>query len=732
MKKIFVNQKGLVVIENVKEPILQKKGSIIKTSYALISTGTELSTIRKIRFNNFPLIKKIIKSKKFRRTIYSRIISNISLKDKINLFFQYFHQKKNKNFTNPTNSLIPIGYSCSGIIKNTNLDIYEINDKVICAGANHAELIFCLKNLTCKIPKNVTLEEAAFTTIGAIALHGIHRAEIKPGEFIGVVGTGLIGLISIQLARLSGAQVFAIDLINKRLKLAKKLGADVIINPLYHDLKREVNKKTEGKSLDSIIICAASKSSRILEESIDIVREKGKVVMLGEFPINLNRSKLYYKELDLLISRSYGPGRYDPYYEVNGCDYPKDYLPWTEQRNFEFFLRLISEGKVNVKPLISGVYSISNVNKAYQCLEKDPVNNIAVLLRFTDEMNLYIKKQKQLNHKKTNKKLILGLIGCGSFAQRSHLPYLIKNLNCNIKGISTKHKSTARNCKIKYQPDYVTNNYKEILKDPEIQTIFIYTQHNTHAKFAIDALNSGKNVYCEKPMGITINECRQVYNAVKQTEKLYSIGFNRRYSPLIIKTKELLKKRNNPIMINYRISNSYISGSHWIFNPKVGGGPIVGEFCHFTDLILYLINSDPIELVAKGGNLSHNKIDCYDTCIVIVKFKNGSLANLFYSDLNGPDMPKERIEIFSGDSAIIIDDFIVMKTSGFNCGNIKLNEQDKGYEGELSHVIKSNLGLEKLQIDVNDAMKAMDLCFKTLESIKQNKRITFEGDISYI
>jgi len=729
MKKLGINKSGKVVFTTAREPHIETKGVIVKTEYGLISSGTELSTIKWNRLMSLPIYKQILKSKYIRSRIFKELRRN-TIKSLFSLFKIYRERGSYKNFKPPSKGLTDIGYSCSGVVIDSNIDEFHIGDRVACAGASHAERIYCPKNLTTKIPENVSFKEASFTTLGAIALHGIHRADIKQGENVGIIGTGLIGLITVQLAKIAGAKVFAFDLINHRLNTAKKLGAYILINPLYHNSKNAIDKHTDGKGLDAIIICASSDSNKPLEDAVNLIREKGKIVILGAIPIQIDRSNLYYKEPDLLISRSYGPGRYDPYYEYKGYDYPIKYIPWTEQRNMEYFLRLISEGKVDIKSLISDIIAAEDANNAYEKLDTDPVHNIAILLRFTDsESSEKISTQKEEIEKIPKDKLIIGLIGCGSFAQGTHLPFLLGNKNCKIKAISTNSKKTAEFCKENYHPQYTTTNYKDVLKDPEIDTVFIYTRHDTHAKIAIDAIKSGKNIFTEKPMGLNLKECQEVFDMVNKSDKHYTIGFNRRYSPFILHTKELLRQRDNPIIINYRISSSFIPGNHWVFDPEVGGGPIIGEFCHFVDLILYLINSPPVEVIAYGGALSHKNTDVFDSCTVMIKFANQSIGNLIYTDLNGPKMPKERIEIYSGDSAIIIDDFKTMVTSGFNFGNIELYEQDKGHKNELVNVINAYVGSENPPVEVKDALKAMTLVFKTVESIKTNKTIQIDEEL---
>ncbi|MHA1256649.1 MAG: bi-domain-containing oxidoreductase [Promethearchaeota archaeon] len=723
MKKLFISKNGQVTLHEAREPQIETSGVVIHTSFALISSGTELATIKWNHLMNLPIYKQIIKSKYIRKRIFAELKKN-TIKSVFKLFKIYKERSSFKNYSRTSNNLTPIGYSCSGIVGESNIENLQINNRVACAGSYHAEKIFSPKNLTAKIPDNVSLEEAAFATLGAIALHGVHRASIKPGENVGIIGTGLIGLITVELAKVAGAKVFAFDLINNRLNLAKRLGADIIINPNNHNSRLVVDRHTSSNGLDSIIICASSKTNKPLEDAAELIRDKGKIVMLGAFPINVDRNKIYYKEADLLISRSYGPGRYDPSYEYEGFDYPKNYIPWTEQRNLEYFLKLLSEKKIDVKSLISEIIPAENANDAYKKLEMNPTNNIAILLKFgKEEVPQIIAGKKGISHKEIHKKSQIGLIGCGSFAQGAHLPILLSNPYCKIRAISTNSQKTANFCKQTYKPEYTTTDYKKILKDPEIDTIFIYTRHDSHAKYTIEAIKSGKNVFVEKPMGLTLEECQKVYDVVKASEKNYVIGFNRRYSPLIKIAKDLLLDVSNPIIINYRIASQFIPGSHWVFDPKVGGGPIIGEFCHFIDLVLYLMNSNPIEVIARGGAMSHKNTTVFDSCVVLLKFENGSIANLTYTDLNGQKMSKELIEIYSGDSAIIIDDFKKMKTSGFGFGNIQLNGQDKGHRNELNNVILTNLGLKKALVTEDDALQAMELVFKTIESIKTNKPI---------
>nr|MDO8116711.1 Gfo/Idh/MocA family oxidoreductase [Candidatus Sigynarchaeota archaeon] len=362
---------------------------------------------------------------------------------------------------------------------------------------------------------------------------------------------------------------------------------------------------------------------------------------------------------------------------------------------------------------------------AYHLLQRDPDHALAVVLDFTHE------KTKVRNHETetgpAKQQVTIGLIGCGAFAQANHLPFLAALDSVRLKAIATRSTASAESCKNKYHPEYTSTDYKHLLSDNDIGLIFIYTRHGDHARQAIESMKAGKNVFCEKPMGITLDECIAVCKVAKDTGRSYMTGFNRRMSPLVLKARELLQNRNNPIIINYRVASPYVPADNWIYDRKEGGGRIIGECCHFYDLILFLMKSDPVEIVARGGQLSNRDVDFIDNFMSILKFKDDSIATLTYSDLSSKDMPKERIEIFTGMSAIIIDDFQAIETGGFGCGSMALPYQDKGHKNEMANVIESTLQLKAPFVNEIDALKAMKLCFYTEQSVRNNSTIPIQG-----
>jgi len=364
MKKLYINQKGNIVIKEVNPPFLGKKGCIVKVKYALISSGTELSVIKKRKLDQMPLYKRFLKSKDFRKSILSKIRGKKSLRELYHLYKDFQVMEKNKNFSSPKGNLIPIGYSCAGIVQESNTDLFNKGDRVACVGSSHAELILSPKNLTCKVPPNVELKNAAFVAIGAIALHAMHRADVRSEENIGVIGTGLIGLVLIQLLKTRQVKIFAYDINNNRLELATYLGADFAYNSSIDIYKEDILKNTKGKGLDKIIICASSQTSKPLSDALDLICKNGKIIIVGAFPIEINRTLLYEKEADILISRSYGYGRYDPDYEDKGLDYPQELMPFTINQNMKSFLELLSKKKINLSPLLSNIVYFNNAQLA--------------------------------------------------------------------------------------------------------------------------------------------------------------------------------------------------------------------------------------------------------------------------------------------------------------------------------------------------------------------------------
>ncbi|MBE9593421.1 MAG: bi-domain-containing oxidoreductase, partial [Proteobacteria bacterium] len=491
MKQIFT-QSGNIVTEEVPAPVCGDNEVLVRNVHSLISAGTESASLQ---------------SGKGVVGIASKAINNPELVHKaIEMARREGLRKTIKVIKGQTDKLNSLGYSSSGVVLEVGKDITDIavGDRVACAGAGyarHAEIISVPRNLVCKIPGNVDFDGAAFTTIGAIAMQGARRAQVQFGDNVVVIGLGLLGQIAGQILKAAGAYVIGIDIMKERVELAKELGADICFVG-GKDAVDKVLKYTDGVGADSVIIYAATPSSEPAKQAMQMARKKGKVVVVGAVGMELDRSPFYEKELDFLISCSYGPGRYDPLYEEKGVDYPIGYVRWTENRNMQEFLNMLLEKKVNVKRLIDYTFSIEEAAKAYETLntEKRP---IGVLFRYGELTKKELVRKTQLKPPaiKTDK-INVAVIGAGGFAQAYHLPNLKKIHFYNIKAIVTRTGSNTKKIAEEYDAEYCTTDYKEVLKDEDVNMILIATRHNLHAPIIIEAANAGKHIFVEKPIAM--------------------------------------------------------------------------------------------------------------------------------------------------------------------------------------------------------------------------------------
>jgi D-arabinose 1-dehydrogenase-like Zn-dependent alcohol dehydrogenase len=436
--------------------------------------------------------------------------------------------------------------------------------------------------LVCKIPDNVDFDEAAFTTVGAIAMQGIRRAQVQFGDNVVVIGLGLLGQIATQILKAAGAHVIGIDIMKERVELAGELGADICFTA-GKEAVDNVLKYTCGVGADSVIIYAAAKSNEPVNQAMEMARKKGRVIVVGAVGMALDRSPFYEKELDFLISCSYGPGRYDSLYEEKGVDYPIGYVRWTENRNMQEFLYMVSGKKVNVTRLIDNVFPVEEAAKAYETLntEKRP---IGVLFKYKELPQKELVRKTQLKPSKIKTDNInVAVIGAGGFAQAYHLPNLKKIPSFNIKAIVTRTGSNAKTIAEEYGAEYCTTDYKEVLQDANINMVVIATRHNLHAPIIVEAANAGKDIFVEKPIAMSYEDCKKVSDAVIANKVNLTLGFNRRFAPLAQKAKRIVERRNNPLIITYRINSAGMKKEHWVNDPVEGGGAIIGEGCHFFD-----------------------------------------------------------------------------------------------------------------------------------------------------
>ena len=715
MKQVIVRS-GAVTVVDVPPPACSDSEVLVANAYSAISVGTELSTVMGSR--DYSLWN---------------ILKNPSLIRKASKYIRKRGVKKTlsvaKEFREASRAL---GYSTAGIVIAVGKNITDIGvrDRAACAGgkANHCEIVSVPRNLVAKIPEGVSFEEAGFTTLGAIATHGIRRANIQFGESIVIFGVGLIGQLAVQIAKAAGCKVVAIDKNSNRVDLAVKLGADLGLVVGKHDLEKEVLCYSRGIGADAVVICAATLSSEPVNQAMRMVRKRGKVVVVGSVGMNLERPPFYEREADFLISRSYGPGRYDPLYEEKGTDYPIDYVRWTENRNMQAFLSLLKDKKVNVKPLINAVFSINEAEKAYDLLIRGEKRPLGILLKY--DPSKYVsaagkialpEKLIEISPRAVKGKINAAVIGVGGFAKGALLPFMSKIPDYNLRAIVSATGINAKQTALKYGAEYCTTDYKEALDDEEVDLVVITTPHNLHYRMIVDAAKAGKAIYVEKPMCLREEELNEIVKVISKMKVPFIVGFNRRYAPVALKAKELLGSMHGPCLINYRVNAGFIPKTHWVQDPEVGGGRIIGECCHFLDLFNFFIESEVESMSAVSIPVNNATVVADDNVVVTVKWADGSLATLVYTALGHVGLPKERIEIYADGSSMVIDDFKSMELYGLNEKNIRM-KQDKGHYQELIELARFLKGEKSNIISFQECVKAMKITFGVQKLLREMSR----------
>jgi polar amino acid transport system substrate-binding protein len=597
MKQVIQNFKtGKLSVEDVPLPSLSKGMVLIENKFSLISSGTERSTVKVAKAS-------LLGKAKQRPDLVAQVMQNIK-KEGLLATIEKVRTK--------LDSLKALGYSTAGVVvasMDTN-SVFMPGDRVACAGqdyASHAEMVCVPQNLVVKIPDNVSFEEASFTTLGAIAMQGVRQADPKLGEQVAVIGLGLLGQLTCQLLKANGCKVMGIDITDNLIRLAKENGADETINRSHLDLKNILSNFTGGRGFDSVIITAASASNDPIELSAEITRAKGKVVAVGAVKLDVPRDPHFYrKELDLRLSCSYGPGRYDVNYEEHGHDYPYAYVRWTEQRNMEAFLQLLSQNKLNIKPLLTHTFGIADAEKAYRVVMgeiQEP--HLGILLSYPENKEKF--DSKIILRSNPVKQFNVGFIGAGSFAQSYLIPY-VKSCGASLQTVVTSRGITAKNVADKFGFNAASSGAENILNDDAINTVFIATPHNSHAVYVLSALKAGKNVFVEKPLAMQPDELEEIKKIVETESGNLMVGFNRRFSPVAAELKKYFSETDEPLVMNYRINAGLIPKEHWTQDENTGGGRIIGEVCHFIDLMQFFSGSLPETVFAQCINSQNIKI----------------------------------------------------------------------------------------------------------------------------
>ncbi len=705
MKQVLQSYRtGELSVADVPAPGLEPGCVLVLTRASLVSAGTERATVE--------LAKKPLWQKaRERPDLVKKVLDRVK---RDGLF------AAGKAAMQKLDSPLPLGYSCAGIVLAVGDGISDlaVGDRVACAGAkaaSHAEVNLVPRNLCAKIPNGVSDESASFVTLGAIALHGVRQANATLGETFAVIGLGLIGQIVVQLLRASGCAVIGIDLDAEKIALAKTLGCDSAVLR-SDDVLAKARAATDGRGVDGVIIAASAASSDPISLAGELCRDRGRVVALGAVGLEVPRRPYYEKELVLLQSRSYGPGRYDPSYEEGGVDYPIGYVRWTEGRNLEAFLQQLALKRLNVEPLISHRFSIEKATEAYELLSGGH-NPLGIVLTYSAAQAP--SRDVALDARPVNTgDLRVGLIGAGNFASGTLAPLLTSTPHARLTAIASARGVTARHLAERSGAARATTDGDALLIDPEIDAVVIATRHHLHAPQAEAALRAGKHVYVEKPLALDDEGVTRVLAAQKESGAQLCVGFNRRFAPLTRTLIEAFANRRAPLVMQLRVNAGEIPGSSWVHDPKEGGGRLVGEACHFVDLCQAIAGARVTQVYAQSISPGAGaRAD--DNFTLSLQMADGSLAQIAYVATGDASAGKERIEVIGAGVIAVLDDFrrLEIHRGGKSSGARALS-QDKGHAAAIAaFVAAARGGAPAIPLDeIEAASRATLACARSLRT----------------
>jgi predicted dehydrogenase/threonine dehydrogenase-like Zn-dependent dehydrogenase len=711
MKQLLQNIKtGKSIVEDVPVPTPREGQALVKVEASLVSAGTERMVVEFAE-------KSLVGKARSRPDLVKQVVDKARREGLLNTAQAAF---------NRLDQPMALGYSSAGTIfaLGKGMQGFKIGQRVACAGggyAVHAEYNVLPRNLLTPLPDNVDFESAAFTTLGAIALHGFRLAEPQIGENVAVIGMGLLGLLAAQIAAAAGCNVLGIDVDPSRIDLASSLGLGAVRRGEAVDSSVAF---TANRGFDVILICADTTSNDPIELAGVIARDRARVVATGAVGLSFPRKVYYEKEISFINSRSYGPGRYDLTYEEQGNDYPLGYVRWTEGRNFEAVVDLMAKGQLQVKPLITHRFDISEATQAYEVITgKKKEKFLGVLLTYpkveTQEETKIVFPSIVHRQSSTVK---LGVLGAGLFANSVLLPAIKKAGDIELIGIASSGGLHAQHAGKKFGFQYATSNDDEILNDPKINTVAILTRHDTHADLVIKALNAGKNVFVEKPLAINSNQLSTISRKLLKTDNcILTTGFNRRFSPLAQSLSSFLSHRSEPMYIHYRVNAGAIPLNHWTQDPEIGGGRMIGEGCHFVDFITFLVGATPISVTAHalpdGGKYYE------DNTSMTFTFPDGSIGIVDYLANGDKSFPKERVEVFSEGRIAVLDDFVSLQTVKAGKKKEIKGAQNKGWVDEWRVFAKSIREGGEPPIPYEQLIGVTKSTFAVMESMRNRKTI---------
>ncbi|HEV8383535.1 MAG TPA: Gfo/Idh/MocA family oxidoreductase [Candidatus Acidoferrales bacterium] len=709
MKQVIRRGLKEIIVDEVPDPVVAPHHVLIRPVFSLISSGTETASI-----HQEGVVRAVAENPGHIRKVWDVM--------KVQGPVRTFAEVKAK-----FSEYAVLGYAGAGVIAEVHPSVtdLQVGDRVAYGGegTGHGETILAGRNYVARVPDGLAFEHACFATLGSIALNSVRIAEIGIGDVVVVLGLGLVGQLACQLVRQQGGIVIASDLRADRLELAKRLGAQHVI-PSGASPRDAVLDFTNGNGADCVIITAAAKSDAPSRLALDLCRERGRIVVVGVVDLHFPWNDMYLKEIRLLMSRAYGPGCYDPEYERSGRNYPLAHVRWTANRNMEEFLRKLAAGEVQVQPLITHEFPLEDAASGYATILNPAANSLAVVVRYPEASaeepaGRFVPRRKiEVAFAPASPGEIgVALVGAGNLARWTHLPNLKKLNNVRLQAVHSTSGARGKNFALRFRAGYCTSELETIWNDPEIDAVVIVSRNQHHAPQALAALNAGKHVFVEKPMALTMEECRALYRAVQQSGKHLTVGFNRRFAPFYVQMKRQLEHRGGPAVLNCRVNSPGISGAYWMADPAIGGA-ILGEACHFVDLMYWLLQSEPVEVSCYSLPVDKQEPVGTNNLVASFRFADSSIGNLTYCTVGSRTSGGERVEVFAPGIGTMTENFKHLSVKA-NMGRDRSSWfPKKGYQEQMESFIACIREGKPQEITVLDGMRATLGCLRMLESAR--------------
>jgi len=715
LQVIQYQKTGEISVDDLPAPKLRPGHVLVRNVFSLISAGTERTSVETAQAS-------MVQKARLRPDLVRQVLDNVNREGLLATY---------KKVQDRLDNYKELGYSTSGVVVETGVDDIKVGDRVACGGvgyASHAEIISVPRNLVVKMPDAVGFDEAAFTTVAAIAMQGVRQADVRVGEQVVVIGLGLVGLLTVQLLKASGCRVIGMDVAPRNFNLAQTLGCDrcVISND---DSLFEVQNFTRGYGADAALVTAATKSSQPVELAIQCVRKRGTVVAVGTVGMHIPRSPFYEKEVTFLTSCSYGPGRYDAEYEERGHDYPLGYVRWTENRNMEAVLDMMALRKMSVQPLITHRIPVSEGLRAYDIITgKIQEPYLGVLIQYADPstpLNVTRRTELQPARSASSQKAALGFIGAGNFTQSMLLPPLMK-LGARMRGLATGKPVNAKNIGQKYKFEFCATDTSEIIHDKDVNLVFVTSRHDSHARYVAQALKAGKSVFVEKPPALTHEELDSILAAYSEAEQagrspLLMVGYNRRFSEPIQAIQKLFAGRTEPLAMHYRVNAGFLPSTNWMQSPEQGGR-FIGEGGHFVDVMQFLCGALPVSAHAvaplDGAHRYHN-----DNVLLTITFADGSVGTIHYLANGANGVEKEYLEVFGGQKTARMWNFKKIECVDGRKKNTTSFSGDKGHAAEMKAVVEAFESGKASPISVESLAATSRVTFAAMESLRSDNVI---------